>query len=607
MSIDRAAALRNAEQLLRQGRLDAAIAEYVQVVEAFPRDWTTANTLGDVYVRAKQINKAIEEFVRIADGLSHEGFLPKAAALYKKALKLMPDFEPLLWRTAEAAAQQGLLVDARAYLTTIEQKRRQAGDNAGAAAARIRIGTLDPANYPARRTAAAERAGIGDASGAAQDLLKMADELQDLERTPEAIDAVQDALRFAADDEALRTRLFDLLVAQGQLDRARELASSAEQLRGLADAFETADRSSDALALRSEATRLGPSSEIGASVALAAAAMQQGRGDEAAAMALELLQAEPALRPDLLAAALNAAPASAEAAFPTARLVADSYLVEEGWTVAADAMEAFAEEAPGHLPARERLAEICEDGMLEDRLIEALARLTDGYLSAGLGAQARGAAEDLVARAPRDPANIDRFRKALVLLEVPDPDAIIAERLNGQSPFESTALGQGSQVPAAPPQETSPHAAEPAPDLEEVFIQFRSEAGRNAAQETADAEYRRALAMKEAGDLDACIEALLAASAAPSLRFVAGSLLARVYKQRGQIADAVDWFERAAQAPAPSPAEYHEVLFELIDGLEASGDVTRALAVGLELQADAGSYRDLAERVDRLARAQARG
>jgi hypothetical protein len=84
-------------------------------------------------------------------------------------------------------------------------------------------------------------------------------------------------------------------------------------------------------------------------------------------------------------------------------------------------------------------------------------------------------------------------------------------------------------------------------------------------------------------------------------------MLGRIYKQKGSTAQAVEWLERAAQAPAPTPADYHEVLFELAEGLEVSGEVTRALDVCLELQADAGSYRDIDERVDRLAKTQARG
>jgi Flp pilus assembly protein TadD len=88
--IDRAATLRNAEKLIRQGKLDAAIAEYVRIVEDQPQDWAAKNTLGDMYARAGQIDKAVQQFVEIANNLSDEGQMAKAGALYKKILKIKP-------------------------------------------------------------------------------------------------------------------------------------------------------------------------------------------------------------------------------------------------------------------------------------------------------------------------------------------------------------------------------------------------------------------------------------------------------------------------------------------------------------------------------------
>ena len=84
MAIDRAEAIKKAEKLLRQGKLDLAIAEYVRIIEDNPRDWTTRNTLGDLYVRAAQPDRAIAQYEQIADHLNTEGFFPKAAALYQK-------------------------------------------------------------------------------------------------------------------------------------------------------------------------------------------------------------------------------------------------------------------------------------------------------------------------------------------------------------------------------------------------------------------------------------------------------------------------------------------------------------------------------------------
>jgi tetratricopeptide (TPR) repeat protein len=103
LALDREDTLKKAEKLLRQGKLEAAIAEYVRVTEEQPRDWNTANTLGDLYVRANQVDKAVDQFRRIADSLASEGFLPKAGALYTKILKLQPHDEHALLGAARVA------------------------------------------------------------------------------------------------------------------------------------------------------------------------------------------------------------------------------------------------------------------------------------------------------------------------------------------------------------------------------------------------------------------------------------------------------------------------------------------------------------------------
>ena len=87
---DRDGALKRAEKALRLGRVDTAIVEYQALVLALPRDWNSANALGDLFVRAGQLEKGVEQYTRIADHLAEEGFYPKAAALFKKIVKVKP-------------------------------------------------------------------------------------------------------------------------------------------------------------------------------------------------------------------------------------------------------------------------------------------------------------------------------------------------------------------------------------------------------------------------------------------------------------------------------------------------------------------------------------
>ena len=207
MAFDRAAALRNAEKLLRQGNLDAAIEEYARVVDDQPGDWTTTNTLGDLYVRTGRIDEAVERFVRIADSLGTQGFLPRANAIYKKVLKLKPDHEHALLQAAEFAASLGLLADARAHLRSILERRHRLGDVRGVAEIRIRLGALDAADFDARLAAASARVELDDVGGAVSELKDIADALLEKDRPGDALDALHRAALLAPDDEGVRQRL----------------------------------------------------------------------------------------------------------------------------------------------------------------------------------------------------------------------------------------------------------------------------------------------------------------------------------------------------------------------------------------------------------------
>jgi tetratricopeptide (TPR) repeat protein len=376
-------------------------------------------------------------------------------------------------------------------------------------------------------------------------------------------------------------------------------------------------------------------------------------------------------------------------------------------------------------------------------MYSAQAQLADAYIAIGAVAEARFIAEDLVAREPWERANIERFRRTLELLGDPDPDGVIAERLSGQTPFTSTDLLVGVDLPEPEPEpetdadgltaelramleeaeggpvkpreESAPAAADvsvdepeaapvqraskggskkkkerekqddsqfelsanaidlesilgdlddvepeaPAPppkkrgkakahaeqesvevdlsididgikpggaaksskraesaadeelaqggDIDSVFAQMRTKASRTTTGDTAEEQMKEGMELRQAGKIDQAIRAFEVASRSPRHRFQASAFLGRIYRERDQMTKAIEWFERATQAPAPSAADGHMLLYELADALEATGEVGRALAICIELQADAGDFRDVKARVARLSKVQARG
>lgn len=137
-------------------------------------------------------------------------------------------------------------------------------------------------------------------------------------------------------------------------------------------------------------------------------------------------------------------------------------------------------------------------------------------------------------------------------------------------------------------------------NLDDVFRDFREEVSRQSESDEADQRYKVALTYRDMGMIDDAVRELEQAARSPRLRFDASALLARLLRDRGEVAHAIDWFERAAEAPAPTPEAGRQLLYELGQALEMSGESARALAVYLELQADAGEYHDTAARVARL-------
>ena len=646
---DREAALKNAEKSLRLGKIEAAIGEYVRIVEAQPRDWNSANALGDLYVRASQIDKGVAQYTRIADHLATEGFYPKAAALYKKILKVKPSDEYALLQSGEIAARQGLLADAKNAFKAVSDLRRNKGDKKGAAEISIRIGTLDPDDLEARLGAARAAIDIGDSATALREFREVAIKHEAQGRPAEALDAFQLAYDIDSTDGVIRGKLLDGYLQAGDVGRARKVAAGPAELKQIASALEAAGRTDEALDVLGEVATLDPGDlQVRAALAQAYAAkgdldrarqylsaqtaggsaplwltlaeieLAAGRFDEGRQAVAKALSLDSSQREMAVALGCRLAEQSADAGYPCLDAVADHALADHDFAAAAAALHEFVTRVRYHVIALMRLVEICVDGGLEATMYEAQAQLADAYLEVGRGLEARIISEDLVAREPWNRANIERFRRALVMLGEGDPDAIIADRLSGESPFLATDkmdLNEGvffEEPVTAPAASVTAAAASAAPaasarSLDQVFQQMRDEAGRSSDEETAAEQYGLAVTYNELGMVDEALVALEEAAKSPRQRFEAASMLARLRLERGETALAIEWFERAAEVPATTPDAGHALLYDLAETLEKAGERARALAIFVELEAEAGGYRDVASRINRLSKAQAKG
>ena len=217
---DREGALKRAEKALRLGKVDAAIDEYQALVLAQPRDWNSANALGDLFVRAGQLDKGVEQYTRIADHLADEGFYPKASALFKKILKVKATDEYALIRSGDVAAKQGLLADAKAAYQTVADRRRKIGNIRGAAEMAVRLGMVDPEDYGARFTAAKAARDLGDTDTAMREFKAVAEWFTKDGRVEDARSAYRDLLELDPTDDDARAQVLAADIASGEFARA---------------------------------------------------------------------------------------------------------------------------------------------------------------------------------------------------------------------------------------------------------------------------------------------------------------------------------------------------------------------------------------------------
>lgn len=143
---NKAKVLSSAEKFVQQGKLQNAITEYEKVIREDPKDLTVLNTIGDLYVRVGQNDKASEYFRRVGDQYAQNGFIVKAIAIYKKLTKLAPATSETTLKLAELYTQQGLFNDARTHYMLVANQLLKNGDNNQAARIFQKVLELDPEN-----------------------------------------------------------------------------------------------------------------------------------------------------------------------------------------------------------------------------------------------------------------------------------------------------------------------------------------------------------------------------------------------------------------------------------------------------------------------------
>ncbi len=412
---------RQAEKHLRQGRTDLAIEVYGRLAQLAPTDWNIVKQLADLHERAGQREAAAGRFLQCADYYFQEGFHPKAAALYRKVLKLEPHSEHALCQLADVSLQLKLKVDARQALSQVLTLRQRRGDADGVRAIEARLAELEPDDARGRAGAAPSVASVS--TGAPEPAPtpspeEISERLRTLARDAEAAGDADGAYRAWSavlerhpDDRPLRLRLAYAAIDQRDLEAAVALV-------------EPLDYEADALAARFAVAYRGSRSDLLQAALARVTGWQTGGGGELVHAVRDHLRGYDASLGDLWCGM------AVDAFVQQGRATSATALIES-----ADARHPLPPEC--HL----RWVELCVDAGLEglDRAQQALAT---SYVRTGRPELARAVVEDLLLRRPEAEHARALARRVYEACGEPDPDRCVVALLSPPAPSDVDSVSE---------------------------------------------------------------------------------------------------------------------------------------------------------------------
>lgn len=375
MAFNKAKALQEAEKSVSLGKIAPAIKQYLWVFEKDPADLAILNTVGDLYVRDKNLPEALKYFHKLADSYTQEGFTVKAIAIYKKIAKLDPASVDVLIKTGELYTIQGLSREARdQYLQAVEFYKKKNQTDKVLDVFR-KIVALDPENTASR--------------------MRLGEFCEQAGKKSDAVEAY-----VAAAESALRRN--DGATAETALKKASGLESKNPQIQILRARVALSRHNEDeAIKILGSDPQLR--SDPVARQILLDAYSSSGKLDDAEKMVLEMFEGTPAdFSPVSTFAGMCIAGGKYDQVIDLLRKDLEPIIEHDHAVATMEMLRQIWGKNPEFLPALELIRELCEKTQDQTSLPEVLESLGDVYVRSGQLEKAEGVYRKLLEREPEN-------------------------------------------------------------------------------------------------------------------------------------------------------------------------------------------------------------
>lgn len=442
--------LEKARRSLEKNKLREAVAEYLLLLEEVPGHQEGLQALADIYTRLNEPALAAQYYGAQFDRLIDSGDVAKATAIFARFLRTFPQPPDRLMRYGMLLQKQNRAAEAIDQFNAAAALYQEHKRDIEALACYESIAMLDPEN-PARHIALAELAErLRHADLATRSYLRAGQLTQAVGALDEALEYFGRAHTLSPDD-----RSGALLFAEARLRK-----SDAEGAVALLEPFSPNEKDSSFLALYGEAL------------------LRTGRLDRAR----EIFEAHYKQKPDSFGKLFELAGAYIRGGLDDK--AATLLIQTKTWMRAARKdnelaaqMERLAITYPASLPLAELVARLFEELNRETKYFDALVKLFDLYLAAGLTKEACDALDRLVDIDPYDYRNQERIAKLEGKVDPGYLQNIIARAAKAATVSTRTDgfAGAGSDAGASAPVSEEIRAQQALEDLivqVEIFLQY---------------------------------------------------------------------------------------------------------------------------------------
>ncbi len=220
--------LQKAQKFARKGQIEKAIAEWKSLLKNKADDATIYNTVGDLYLKGRRREEAVEAYHQASKIFTNTGFSLKAIAVNKKILKLDPGNLDALTCMAQLNRERGMANNAKECYLAIAGYHLKTGSHDLALEAYQNIVDMDPENLKIKIGLAELYLKEHMIEEGGRIYGSVVDALLDQNRLEEAEELCNKGREKHLPPDDITRYMAEIYLARGEIDRAHECCRQLE-------------------------------------------------------------------------------------------------------------------------------------------------------------------------------------------------------------------------------------------------------------------------------------------------------------------------------------------------------------------------------------------